>query len=281
MVNMHTLFLDLALSKDVKVQSKTTLEIKGEVCKPRDNYKTERNMNETNTERDHFEVIRTQKVHDWVTFCTEHQETIMVPNDCNTKLSNCHNDDITVSCEAIPRSSSFTILDDTRTLSGDPETRIISIRFSVRVHIQIYCKKILLCDFEVPVSTTDEIVLCYPNGTTIAAEVFEVNCTAYSVSYAAPPPSDILPVTTYTYYTISDGKSRIYTNEDELTEYGQCGILNPANVSYYNLFINGVLQPQILYDVMEGKLTLKSSDLPPKGAPIILQFIIIKLSDIC
>ncbi|WP_249872159.1 DUF4183 domain-containing protein [Oceanobacillus saliphilus] len=53
-----------------------------------------------------------------------------------------------------------------------------------------------------------------------------------------------------------DGKSRIYTNEDELTEYGQCGILNPSEVSYYNLFVNGVLQPEILYDVKEGYLIL-------------------------
>ncbi|WP_085520583.1 DUF4183 domain-containing protein [Tuberibacillus sp. Marseille-P3662] len=90
---------------------------------------------------------------------------------------------------------------------------------------------------------------------------------------------NVLPVETQTYYAISDGQRRIYTNDDKLTEYSQCGILNPLEVSYFNLFINGVLQPEILYDIEKGILHLKSKDLPIKGAPIILQFIIIEYPD--
>lgn len=90
-------------------------------------------------------------------------------------------------------------------------------------------------------------------------------------------PPHILQVDTYEYNVISDGNKTVYTNEDELKEYGDRGILNPNDVSFINLFINGVLQPKVLYEVQEGMLLLKSTDVPPKGAPITLQFVTIKL----
>jgi len=89
-------------------------------------------------------------------------------------------------------------------------------------------------------------------------------------------PSRVLQVETYQYNAISDGVKAIYTNEDELTEYGDRGILDPKKVSFINLFINGVLQPKSLYEVEEGKLILKTKDVPIRGVPIILQFITIK-----
>ena len=64
-----------------------------------------------------------------------------------------------------------------------------------------------------------------------------------------------------------------YTNADELIIYGNRGILDPNNVSYYNLFINAVIQPYVNYSVQEGLLTLNTGDLPLKGSPISLQFI--------
>ncbi|SNT02650.1 conserved repeat domain-containing protein [Anaerovirgula multivorans] len=77
----------------------------------------------------------------------------------------------------------------------------------------------------------------------------------------------------YQYNTLSDGKKRIYTNQDELVEYGNEGILDPNEVSYYNLFINGVLQPKINYSIEKGLLLLKTKDIPLKGSPIIISFI--------
>ena len=100
----------------------------------------------------------------------------------------------------------------------------------------------------------------------------------YPASYnATTPPTHFTQVDTYEYNAISDGNKTVYTNEDELKEYGDRGILNPNDVSFINLFINGVLQPKVLYEVQEGMLLLKSTDVPPKGAPITLQFVTIKL----
>ncbi|MFJ7939588.1 DUF4183 domain-containing protein [Peribacillus sp. NPDC096622] len=89
-----------------------------------------------------------------------------------------------------------------------------------------------------------------------------------------PNPINILKVKTFQYTAISDGIKRVYTNQDGVLKYGSSGILNPNSVSYINLFINGILQPNINYIVEKGKLTF-SNDLPLSGSPIILQFVII------
>jgi Domain of unknown function (DUF4183) len=82
---------------------------------------------------------------------------------------------------------------------------------------------------------------------------------------------------TYQFYATSDGIKSVYTNADELKQYGSRGILDPATVSFINLFINGILQPQNQYVVEPGKLTLSSGDVPEAGSPIILQFVRIKV----
>jgi hypothetical protein len=59
----------------------------------------------------------------------------------------------------------------------------------------------------------------------------------------------LLKAQIYQYNALSDGKKRIYTNQDELKEYGDMGILSPDATSYYNLFVNGVLQPKTNYKI--------------------------------
>lgn len=75
------------------------------------------------------------------------------------------------------------------------------------------------------------------------------------------------------YNAISDGKRRVYTNDDAIKEYGDQRILSPSDVSYFNLYVNGVLQPKTNYCLSEGKLLFLTSDLPPKGEPIIIRYI--------
>jgi hypothetical protein len=83
----------------------------------------------------------------------------------------------------------------------------------------------------------------------------------------------LLKADVYQYNTLSDGKKRIYTNQDELIEYGSRGILDPNDVSYFNLFINGVLQPRVNYEIEKGLLLLKTKDVPQKDVAIIISFI--------
>lgn len=80
-------------------------------------------------------------------------------------------------------------------------------------------------------------------------------------------------VEVFEYCTLSDGCRRMYTDKDALAEYETHPILPPCEVSYYNLFINGVLQPPSAYCVEKGKLLLITVDVPIRHAPIILQMI--------
>ncbi|WP_112180423.1 MULTISPECIES: DUF4183 domain-containing protein [Paraliobacillus] len=80
-------------------------------------------------------------------------------------------------------------------------------------------------------------------------------------------------VETYQYNAYSDGVKKVYKNSDEITKYGDKGILNPEDVSYINLFINGVLQAPVNYQIEAGKLILKTEDIPIKRSLIIIQFI--------
>ncbi|MCQ6281042.1 DUF4183 domain-containing protein [Bacillus sp. EB600] len=54
-------------------------------------------------------------------------------------------------------------------------------------------------------------------------------------------------------------------------------MIKKVTVSFINLFINGILQPQNQYMVEPGKITLTSGDVPEAGSPIILQFVRIKM----
>jgi hypothetical protein len=89
-------------------------------------------------------------------------------------------------------------------------------------------------------------------------------------------PTTPIQTTNLLYFTFSDGEKFIYTNADALPQYGSTEILSLNDVSYINLFINGMLQPQTFYQVTEGALTLLVPQVPEKGVPIIIQFIIIK-----
>ncbi|WP_077624202.1 DUF4183 domain-containing protein [Sediminibacillus massiliensis] len=95
------------------------------------------------------------------------------------------------------------------------------------------------------------------------------------ISMRSRPKPKPFKVDTYQYNTLSDGRCSIYTNEDELKEYGQQGILDPETVSYINLFVNGVLQPPNTYTVKKGYLSLNTDSIPAKNTPITLQFITI------
>lgn len=78
------------------------------------------------------------------------------------------------------------------------------------------------------------------------------------------------------FFVISDGEKRTYTESDALSDYGPQKILDPHTVSYMNLFINGILQPKMNYEVTDGRIILLTEDIPFKGCPIILQMIIFK-----
>lgn len=78
------------------------------------------------------------------------------------------------------------------------------------------------------------------------------------------------------YSAVSNGSKKIYTNEDAFPEYESRGIPSPDKVSFYNLYINGVLQPRTNYYVKKGILELTTEDAPTKGSLVILESVVIR-----
>lgn len=98
------------------------------------------------------------------------------------------------------------------------------------------------------------------------------DCPAVFPGEPVPPPApEILQVDTFQYITVADGVRNAYTNGDGLAQFQSTSILNPGTVSYFNLFINGMLQPLNTYTVTEGLLQIDG--VPEQGVPITLQFI--------
>ena len=90
-----------------------------------------------------------------------------------------------------------------------------------------------------------------------------------------PPFLGLVSATNLLYFTFSDGEKRSYTGNDGVAKYGVTEILEPDEVSYINLFINGILQPLTNYKIEENKLILLTEDTPSENVPIVLQFILI------
>lgn len=78
------------------------------------------------------------------------------------------------------------------------------------------------------------------------------------------------------YNAVGDGEKRVFTNADELRDYGDRGILDPDSVSFCQLFVDGMLQPDATYTLETGRLAFTTSDVPEEGVPIALLFVTIK-----
>ncbi|WP_085994307.1 HYR domain-containing protein [Oceanobacillus senegalensis] len=179
--SQNTLLLNVGLFKDVQVHSNVTLEVQANLGEPRNTLLNQQEVSDFSLQDSNgFEIIRTQLVYDWVAFYTDHQRRVFVPEHCNAQILRCEaaGDELTVRCNAIPGSGEFTVLnDDVRPIPGIPEANLVSIRFTILYRVQYYCNDIPLCDFDVPITTVDQIVLYYPEGTFIEANISDVSCT--------------------------------------------------------------------------------------------------------
>ncbi|NHN31697.1 DUF4183 domain-containing protein [Paenibacillus agricola] len=86
--------------------------------------------------------------------------------------------------------------------------------------------------------------------------------------------------TTY-YITKSNGVKRVYSFADRHRGYNSTVIPALNQLLLVNFYINGVLQPNIIYSIQKGKLIIKSRDVPPIGTPMMLQFISYKPKSRC
>ena len=77
----------------------------------------------------------------------------------------------------------------------------------------------------------------------------------------------------YEFYMHAKNNQRVFSYHDQVNEYRNGKIPSPDDVSYMNLFINGVLQPAKNYQVVKDKIILKTIDLPLENTILILQMV--------
>lgn len=122
----------------------------------------------------------------------------------------------------------------------------------------------------VTLPTQDEQYSSCCHGGYGCSESFFKSCT-YNSCRLMPLRAEV-----YQYNALGDGETRIFTNEDEMKQYGCRGILDPRSVSFCHLFVDGVLQPDSTYQLKTGCLKFTTWDVPAEGVPIAIQFATIK-----
>lgn len=75
------------------------------------------------------------------------------------------------------------------------------------------------------------------------------------------------------YIAMADGIKRSFTSEDKVKGYGCSGILSPTNVSLYEVFVNGIMQPRSTYILKKDELTFVTEDVPSDGQTVTISFI--------
>jgi hypothetical protein len=75
------------------------------------------------------------------------------------------------------------------------------------------------------------------------------------------------------FYALADGVKRVFTDEDAIIEYGIGEILDPSQVSFISIFVNGILQSPVNYVIKKGQILFDTEDVPEKDVYITIQFI--------
>jgi hypothetical protein len=125
------------------------------------------------------ECINVTKVYDWVVLTNRDRNKVPIPAECFAEIESCRSGGgvVTATCEEVAGTRRCDVMPGSRPAPGVPGGRIVTIAFNVRIRIQFFCDGAMLCGFEVPVSFVDEVILCFPEGTTVVCNIFDVNCT--------------------------------------------------------------------------------------------------------
>lgn len=125
------------------------------------------------------ECIRVTKVYDWVVLTNRDRSNVMIPNDILAQIEACREKGnvISATCSEVKGSRSCDLI-STREAPQEfgPSTQIVTMAFHVQIAIQFYCNKkpISGCRFIAPVTFVDDVLLCFPEGTEINCNIFDV-----------------------------------------------------------------------------------------------------------
>jgi hypothetical protein len=125
------------------------------------------------------ECIRVNKVYDWVVISNRDKNKVPIPTTIFDAIEACrHNGDlVTATCAEVPNSRTCDVVNDVPANVGIPSARIVTLAQHVHIRVTFFCNGNLIDFFDIPVSFMDEVILCFPTGTTINCAIFDVNCS--------------------------------------------------------------------------------------------------------
>ncbi|WHY95317.1 hypothetical protein [Peribacillus simplex] len=128
------------------------------------------------------ECIRVTKVYDWVVLTNRDRNKVQIPEECFAAIEDARHDGntITATCSEVVGTRSCDFIGSTpANIPSVPGAQIVSLAFHVHIRVQFFCNgdPIPGCNFVVPVSFMDEVILCFPEGTEINCNIFDVQCT--------------------------------------------------------------------------------------------------------
>ncbi|MGE6716958.1 hypothetical protein ACQKGD_06210 [Peribacillus frigoritolerans] len=129
------------------------------------------------------ECIHVTKVYDWVVLTNRDRNKVQIPEECFAAIEDARHDGntITATCSEVvgTRDCDFIGAIPATIVPNVPGAQIVSLAFHVHIRVQFFCNGEPLpgCNFVVPVSFMDEVILCFPEGTKINCNIFDVQCT--------------------------------------------------------------------------------------------------------
>ena len=137
--------------------------------------------------------------------------------------------------------------------------------------VGLSCKAAGVCVPDNPLADDAEITIHVESGVSLAGDPDgQSPSTVFKSCICFPCCLPPLHFRTHQYQATGDGTRRVYTNADQNLSYGCTEIPDPGSVSFYRLFVNGVLQPEAVYALKRGRLEFLTENVPPAGAPITL-----------
>jgi len=128
------------------------------------------------------ECIRVTKVYDWVVLTNRDRNKVPIPDECFAQIENCRHqgNTITATCSEVEGSRDCDLV-GSRPAPEDlgAGARIVTLAFHVHMQVQFLCDGVPLpgCTFVVPVSFVDDVILCFPEGTEINCNIFDIQCS--------------------------------------------------------------------------------------------------------
>lgn len=127
------------------------------------------------------ECIRVTKIYDWVVLTNRDRTNVSIPKECAAQIEACREEGntVTATCSEVLNSRSCDLIGAVPAdIGGVPGAQIVTLAFHVNIRIQFFCNGIALpgCNFVAPVTFIEDVVLCFPEGTEINCQIFDVRC---------------------------------------------------------------------------------------------------------